>query len=310
MRKQLLATVILTGWAIFAPGSWMPVIHAQFSIASGGSSANTLTASSPVCTIRGANFRQHTYTVALMMGNEYTIDLVGTGPNNPGWDASLDAYLYLLNPTGQVVDENDDIIMGGGSAGLELCSRIAYNPPASGTYTIIVTTWAPIGYVAFDGTMPYKLTVAAQGIVGTSDGTLRPGQPNPAGTNYNSGMHSVNLTAGQTYTVDVHGENGLYDYQVDTVLYVVDPKGVTTRNDDYAEGGKSSRITFTATDSGLYKIYVTGWAPADTFSYHMTVTDSRAVTSETPVTPLGAGIPNVRLSPRPERLGIPALLLG
>jgi tetratricopeptide (TPR) repeat protein len=68
--------------------------------------------------------------VEFTAGKTYIIEMDQAGPSN------LDPYLVLVNPSGQVVAQDDD---GGGFPN----ARIVYRSPATGTFRIYATSFAP-----------------------------------------------------------------------------------------------------------------------------------------------------------------------
>jgi hypothetical protein len=279
MRNKLLAMCLA-----IAAGVVLPTPSAI-----GQTSTNVLTVQgaltnqSPTGPPRGANFYHQSYPISFDGGYQYTIDL--NGPSNN------DTYLYLLDSNGNVVAQNDDVIEY-----YDLRSRISYNVPGTGTqnYTIVVTSWAP--YITFS----YTLNVVKAHIATAINGTLTSSSPQngPKGPGYYSNTHPLGtFTAGQTYVIDLIGNNGAYDYNVDTMLYLVNSSGTIVASDnDYGEG-YSSRITFTvpAGAGGNYSAIVTSWYAGATFSYQITVTSPQVAPPPPPPPPPngGTGIPNV-----------------
>lgn len=318
MSKRFLgALVALIGWGLFAPASWTGMVQ-------GGQilNANGTLPAGQYCTVPPRNngkYLEKRHTVNLVSGNQYTIDCISTTPYT-SWQANVDTYIYLV-PTGTntVIDQNDDVILGG-----DLRSRIMFDATADGTYDIVVTAWANIGYgqnltatppnPGFDGVIAYNVTVEERGIIGAINGTAIPDASNPLATGGSSpmtGRNTVSLTAGTTYRIDVTGENGDYDYNVDTYLQLYDPNGSLVASCDNYGNGYASSISYPATATGTYTIIVT-ILTSGVSSYHLNVTTVN-VASSSPITPLGTGTPNVRLTPRSrksEPAGLPTLLLG
>src|SRR5207237_3668976 len=81
----------------------------------------------------GANCYYQVYNVNLKAGRIYVIDLKSR---------DFDAYLYLLDPSGNILAWDDD-------SGGNLDARIVFNAQDSGTYRIVVTTYAPFTTGAF-----------------------------------------------------------------------------------------------------------------------------------------------------------------
>src|SRR5689334_23208021 len=75
--------------------------HAQTSVLN---VSGALTSSSQLGPTRGPNFYQQSYPITLTAGNQYTIDLIGTA------NANVDSYLFLLDSSGAIIAQNDDVI--------------------------------------------------------------------------------------------------------------------------------------------------------------------------------------------------------
>ena len=324
MRNSYLVTMLAAlGWAFLTPGSWVTGLHAQTTILSASGMVDT----SQPCPTRGPNFYQRTHTIAVIAGNQYTIDLRSTAAdsNSGSYASDCDTYLYLPDSAGTIVAENDDVILGGGGTGTEVRSLILYNATASGNYTIIVTSWSS------GVTFPYNLTVTARGVTGSATGTTAPppaGTPLPpslpAGSNV--GLQQYSLTVGQTYVIDATGAPGSgggfndYIFNTDTVVYLMDSSGAVVASDttslDPAGIGYGARITYTAPATGQYTVVVSSFNPAQAISYQITISTPQTAPGTPPAPPAppappgGAGIPNVRVAPRLEGLPLGTKMLG
>ena len=92
------------------------------------------------------------FAVEMQAGVAYTIALSGS---DTGWGSLPDPYLWLYDPNGALIDQNDD-------DGETLNSRLAYTPAMSGTYFI--------GAGAFGGnTGSYDLTVSSDSAAAAGD---------------------------------------------------------------------------------------------------------------------------------------------
>jgi hypothetical protein len=290
---RIVVTAAIISWGIIAPQA----SDAQTTVLN---TSGALTTSSPTGPPRGTTFYQQTFPVTFTAGNQYTIDMMGANGVN------ADTYLYLLGPGGAIVAENDDVTMY-----YVLRSRIAYDCTQGGQYTIVCTSWAP--YTTFN----FTLTVVSAPIVTAPiNGTLTTSSPqnSPSGAGYYANTNDLGtLTGGQTYTIDLIGQNGDYNYNVDTMLYIVNAAGqVVASDNDYGQG-YSSRVVYTVPTNatGDYKAIVTSFAPGVVFSYQITVTGSNAPPPPPPVpTPNGGGIPNVLIAPRMQDPAFIAAPLG
>lgn len=89
-----------------------------------------------------------------------------------------------------------------------------------------------------------------------------PGQVLPGSfTTETEDVIPIQLTAGQTYTFNLRGTltNGIDD----PYLALFGPGGTYITEDDDGGAGRSSQITFTATETGTYYIYATSWYHID-----------------------------------------------
>lgn len=298
----------LTAWALFAP-VWWTGVQAQTTVLN---TTGVVDASTP-CPTRGPGFYGKTQAITLTAGNQYTIDLRSTAADNngSGYHADGDTYLYLLDSSGSIVAENDDVILGGGGTGIENRSLILYSATSSGSYTIVVTSWSS------GVTFPYTLVVTARATTTSITGTLSAPDPtfvDPRGSGYNASRTPVTLSAGQSYQIDVTGAPGTggsfndYVYNVDTYIFLLDPSGAIVAQDDDYGNGYASRINFTPTTSGTYTVMVSSFSPGDSFSYQVTVSTPNGTPPPPPTPGTGSGIPNVRLSPQLEKLPLSNLL--
>ncbi|MFD1647103.1 PPC domain-containing protein [Haloarchaeobius litoreus] len=168
-----------------------------------------------------------------------------------------DTYLYLLDPSGQIVAQNDDY------NGLN--SEIpAFTLSESGDYTIIATSFS------YDATFEYELSVTEidSDLRSISVGETRTGvldTSDPREDRFNGYYEPVTLTIDSTTTVDISMTS-----DGDTYLYLLDPSGtVIGENDDYS--GLDSAITGVTLQSGEYTIIATSFSYSATFEYELTV---------------------------------------
>jgi hypothetical protein len=101
-----------------------------------------------------------------------------------------------------------------------------------------------------------------------SDGFLNSASPvTPVGLRPGCayGLHSVRLVGGATYTID------LTSAQFDAYLILTDTNGTVLAEDDDSGGGLNARITFTAPQTGSYRIYATTFAAGQLGRYRLSV---------------------------------------
>jgi len=179
-----------------------------------------------------------------------------------------DTYLILLDPSGNVIAENDDYRSLNSSI-----QRVTL--PEDGEYTVVATSFSR------DDRFVYELSVevigsgnpdaggenlrdirigeSASGQIDTSDpqaGFLR-GFYEPV---------TFEGRAGQSVTIDMESREG------DTYLMLYGPDGDRIAfNDDFE--GLNSRIETTLPDNGEYTIIATSFSDDDTFSYDLSVSE-------------------------------------
>ena len=78
-------------------------------------------------------------------------------------------------------------------------------------------------------------------------------------------MHEFKMQAGETYTLDLESD------EFDAYLRLEDPEGVKLKEDDDSAGFLNSRILFTPTEDGVYKLAVTSADPGQFGLYRLTI---------------------------------------
>jgi hypothetical protein len=157
---------------------------------------------------------------------------------------------------GVVVGENDD------ASPDDLASRVEFDVPTAGTYTIEVRPYAAQTLGTYTLTARRQPLVPAQVGHGSSVLALT---GLPLGTD--GATHEVQVEAGQRYRLETRVSG-----HTDTVMTLRQGERVVAQNDDAAPDDLSSRIEFTAQASGTYVIAIQPYAPATTGTYDLTVT--------------------------------------
>jgi len=172
--------------------------------------------------------------------------------------------------------------------------------------------WAVLAVSAWVlfGATPWANVARAQSVtlLDTTGTTSQTVANNPRGSGYLAGTHTIQMTAGSSYTIRTKtgttiGQPASAPY--DTYLYLLNPSGTSVASDDDSNGPAyggdggtySSKITYTPTVSGNYTIIVTTFSSGVNLTYEVIVTGPPS----TGPAPAGA-IPNVRLDLRQERL--------
>jgi len=144
MRKRYLTVAVaLAGWVLFTPGA----AQAQTTLLDTTTTVTQANSQNP----KGSAYYANAHQIAMTAGGAYDIQTwTGTTIGEPA-TAPYDTYIYLLNPSGTVVAQDDD--SGEANGGGHYSSRIQYTAQASGTYTVIVTTFSSAT------TLKYRLTI-------------------------------------------------------------------------------------------------------------------------------------------------------
>ena len=230
------------------------------SIALGQSTSGTLASSDP----RGDTSVEDTYLIEAQAGQSVRVALSSD---------DFDALLRIEGPGG-FSTENDDAALGS-----TLDSLIETQLPASGTYRVVVASYAS------DGLGSYTLDTSSSGSASASaggsgtmlaggnvSGTLAAGDETiPSGEFYDS--YSFEGRRGQRVTIDMASAD------FDTYLSLLFPGGGQEENDDRAgdEGDTNSRLTVTLPEDGTYQLVATSYQSGETGSYSLATSFGEAV---------------------------------
>jgi hypothetical protein len=207
---------------------------------------------------------------------EYTIELDALQPIVISLDADnsdLDPVLTLLDSTGVVVAENDDIDTDGG----DYNSQVAYTPDVAGTFTIRASSFGDssgdfILTVTFGE--PNPLPESLEGTTTVFEGTIGEGD---SGTNY-----PIDLAAGDAILVQTQALSG----DLDTIVALFDPSGVELATNDDANRGAgnfNSALYYEAQGQGTYTVNVSNYGGTGDYALTVTVQSARA-TGDTLIT--------------------------
>jgi len=180
------------------------------------------------------------YTAKLNKDKTYIIDLVST-------DKNFDPFLRLLDKKGNELAEDDD---GGG----DLNSRIIYSPKETGDHEIVAATLdGELGKFSLK-VREFALKAEAKPREIGKDGlsiTANIANTDVSDLGKLGKLYSVTLKAGQTYTIDLESQS------MDSYLYLFDGKSKLLAQDDDSGGDLHSRITYRATQDGVFHIIAT-----------------------------------------------------
>ena len=181
----------------------------------------------------------------------------------------FDTYVYLLNPSGQLIAQDDD---GGGGTDSRIPSMSgSFRLPATGRYTIEVSSsiFNPGGTGAFTLrlTSPALCPSAGSITLGqTINGVLATGDciSPTRGSSYGD-RYTFSGTAGQQVAVEL--SSGTFD----VYLFMINPDGSVLAEDDDGGGGTNSRIpgtgALTLPSTGSYIIEVSSFERFATGAY-------------------------------------------
>jgi hypothetical protein len=139
--RSLTAALVLAGYALLAPTPWSGAAHAQ--VTTLFSATGTVSAPNPQ-NPRTGNYFANLHAVTLTGGQSYTIRILPTAES-----AYRDSYLILLGPTGGEVGRDDD----NGRDIQVLSSKLVLTAPATGTYTIVASTFGTARVMTYQTTV-------------------------------------------------------------------------------------------------------------------------------------------------------------
>ncbi len=186
--------------------------------------------------------------------------------------SAFDTYLYLLDDSGNVIDQNDDAsnatsdsripAVGGvitlSYTGDYILGANSYSPAKTGAYTLTVNSSAAcaVSKIGFNQSV--------DGTFATSDCAI-----NIANQPYYTDLYTFDGTAGQQITI------GLSSTAVDAYLVLHTPSGTGSLNDDDSGGGIDARIPSSGTlilpETGTYTIETSSINTGQTGSYTLNV---------------------------------------
>ncbi|MEO2107166.1 MAG: PPC domain-containing protein, partial [Actinomycetota bacterium] len=148
---------------------------------------------------------------------------------------SLDPVLRLYDPSGALVDENDDFDFSESRN-----SRISTTLPVDGQYRIEATSFAGT-------TGPFEVTLTFPSVLTDSD-ELSEAVPEIS--------YEYDGVAGQRIRIDMVGTNE----QTDPLLRLIGPDGSEVAQDDDGGEGLNARLEYTIEVPGTYTVVATAFA--------------------------------------------------
>ncbi|MDP3377438.1 MAG: PPC domain-containing protein, partial [Brevundimonas sp.] len=198
--------------------------------------------------------------------------------------AEFDPYLMVRG--NGIEEDNDDDPTGRGSRN----SRVQFVMPDTGEVSIITTSYGVGETGAYTLVLEEAGGTTAVASTSRSTSTLRPGQAVTGRLDVGSdtlrsgeymSVYTLNGQAGD------HVEITLRSDQFDPYLFVQGPGefAVANDDDDTGEDGVNSRLILTLPASGEYQVVATSYAPGETGTYRLSVSNSDAGSVQTAVSP-------------------------
>jgi hypothetical protein len=185
----------------------------------------------------------------------------------------FDTYLALSGPGVQEYNDDD-------TANNTRNSRLVATLPASGQYTIHVTSYAAGEVGAYQlNIRPSQATTASDALAGgdaqsfaagqTMNGELAAGDTTLTSGEFIDTMRFQG-TAGQRVTIDMRST------ALDPYLILLAPSGAQEDNDDISANDRNARIETTLAETGEYRIGATTYQPGETGAYVVTLQQGTA----------------------------------
>lgn len=198
--------------------------------------------------------------------------------------AEFDPYLMVRG--NGIEEDNDDDPTGRGSRN----SRVQFVMPDTGEVSIITTSYGVGETGAYTLVLEEAGGTTAVASTSRSTSTLRLGQAVTGRLDVGSdtlrsgeymSVYTLNGQAGD------HVEITLRSDQFDPYLFVQGPGefAVANDDDDTGEDGVNSRLILTLPASGEYQVVATSYAPGETGTYRLSVSNSDAGSVQTAVSP-------------------------
>ena len=222
-----------------AGGSYLYLIYKSGFIPKATSFQGRLLNSDPYDIVRKTSHRK-VHTVPLQRGKKYTLSLSSS---------VFRPYIRLEDASG------NPLAADGGN---RWDSVLKFSPPESGEYNVIVTS-------TLKGTGNYGLWIypPVPARAKNIHGLLTIANQSTEGKYYFT--HKVALEKGTNYTFD------LTSSRFDTYLKLLDSQGKLLRHDDDGGDDLNSRITFTPSAGGTYRLVVTSYAKNAVGNYALAI---------------------------------------
>lgn len=198
----------------------------------------------------------------------------GTAGESVQFDLSctFDGYLYLLDPNGQVLGENDDF-------GSVTVSRVGAILAQTGPHRLIVTSLTEGDNGSYTLTAsqgappsadsPIAVGQTVQGALMAGDNAALPATARHSGSAYLRDGHVFEATPGQVVTINLASD-------FDGYLYLVGPDGQVLGENDDSGSTRASQIQATLTQAGPHRIVVTSYGSGAVGNYTLTVSPGAA----------------------------------
>ena len=221
-------------------------------IAPGQTVADSLTFTDCYSAARPQSYAD-TFTFQAAAGEQYKIEMYNTGTSE-----AVDSYLYLRDPSGAIVAQDDD-------SGMFIDARIVYDAPVAGTYTVEATSkgGGEIG--------PYELTLAS-GACTSSTTPIAYGQT-LSGTLSETDCYGPTLTYAYVdrfvfdVTIGDQFSVGMQSDAFNSWIVLRDPSGTIVAQADHGGEYPDAAFGYLAVTSGTYTLEATSYGFESTGPY-------------------------------------------
>lgn len=195
------------------------------------------------------------YAVELRDDNVYTVSLMSE---------RFDAFLWVYDPLGALAAASDDV------AGSD--ARILLFPPATGTYRIEASSFAPGETGEYTLIITAGIDAAALGARLLEIGDTLQGALGPKDLLWSDGafydLYQVDVFAGERVSIRLSSS------AVDSYLFVVDERGRWIAEDDDSAGGTNAAATFVAAADGRYSVIASSYLAGEQGRYTIEVSST------------------------------------
>jgi RHS repeat-associated protein len=203
-------------------------VYGTTPLACGTTNSDSLSFSSSFSTNRGMGYFVGRYTFPAVAGEQVTVSLSST---------NFDTYLYLVDPTGHLVAQNDD-------ANGSINSQIVYNTRVAGSYYVEATSAFPVQIGAYQISLSCKTNAEI--------GVLSSGAALPNRATLDFGVTTTGVNVSKTITITNVGSAPLNISNLSIVpsgTFTVSPTSLSPIS---PAGSATLTLTFIASSQGQF----------------------------------------------------------